>query len=527
MDWSESSHFIQGVDSATTFSEEHPEIVEWLSDEKTSKSLIKANYVSGRMNSSEREERIRSLKNIKEGEIGILSNARCLSEGVDVPTLDGIAFIDPRRSQVDIIQAVGRAIRRTRTGKVKSNGYIIIPVYLGDTNNIDEDMMSSRFKHVWEIILALKSQDDSLTDVIDRLRVELGRRRNLTRREEGLIKVEFKPEERVHRKIGEHLHTILIKNTSDNWLEIYGKLKQHLEENNTYPTGSIDKQLATWLETQRARSRRKTLSRQRILKLEQLENWDWEPREGKQEEWVEKIKQFFEDNGHLCIPDKHPELGGVVNMLRGAYTGNRDLKLDKSVIKSLDSMKEMGWMWDPNLETSLEKIKFLSEWCKVNNSANPGRNTVCEGNLRTYSLKAKGGNKSAFDLGGLAIKLRSRYRNTFLASFGQRREKESVKAYMHKGRELSSQEVQACEQIPGWYWDKCGGSARVFEECNRQVIKINNTLRVDFDLIELRGIGNWVKHMNKKQKENNLDPYENMILSELEGWTEYLEYSSR
>ncbi len=60
------------VDSATTFSEEHPEIVECLSDKKTSKSLIKANYVSGRMNSSEREERIRSLKNIKEGEIGIL-----------------------------------------------------------------------------------------------------------------------------------------------------------------------------------------------------------------------------------------------------------------------------------------------------------------------------------------------------------------------------------------------------------------------------------------------------------------------
>ena len=89
------------------------------SSEQTSKSLIKANYVSGRMNSSEREERIRSLKNIKEGEIGILSNARCLSEGVDGPTLDGIAFIDPRRSQVDIILAVGRAIRRTRTGKVK------------------------------------------------------------------------------------------------------------------------------------------------------------------------------------------------------------------------------------------------------------------------------------------------------------------------------------------------------------------------------------------------------------------------
>ncbi|MDA7432316.1 DEAD/DEAH box helicase family protein [Synechococcus sp. AH-601-N23] len=515
------------VDSATTFSEEHPEIVEWLSDGKTSKSLIKANYVSGKMNSSEREERIRSLKNIKEGEIGILSNARCLSEGVDVPTLDGIAFIDPKRSQVDIIQAVGRAIRRTRTGKVKSYGYIIIPVYLGDTTNIDEDMMISRFKHVWEIILALKSQDDSLTDVIDLLRVELGRRRSLTRREEGLIKVEFKLEEHVHKKIGESLKTILIKNTSDDWLEIYGKLKQYLEDNENYPTGSNDKQLATWLETQRARYRRKTLSRQRIFKLEQLPNWDWEPREGRQKEWVEKIKQFFEDNGHLCIPDKHPELGSIVNMLKGAYTGNRDLKLDESVIKSLDSMKGKGWMWDPNLETSLEKIRFLKEWCIENQSATPSRNVICKGNLRTYSLKAKSKNKSEFNLGSFASKLRVRYRNTYLAEFGQRREKESVKGYTHKGRELSSQEVQACEKIAGWYWDKCEGFARVFAECNCQGIQITNSLRVDFDLIELRGIGNWAKKTKTKQRNNDLDKFEQKILDSLDGWNEYLNYSSR
>ena len=92
---------------------------------------------------------------------------------------------------------------------------------------------------------------------------------------------------------------------------------------------------------------------------------------------------------------------------------------------------------------------------------------------------------------------------------------------------MSIGEVNAITETPGWHWDKCEGFARVFAECNRQGIQITNTLRVDFDLIELRGVGNWAKNMKKKQKANDLDPYEEKILSELEGWTEYLEYSSR
>ena len=65
-------------------------------------------------------------------ERGILANARCLSEGVDVPTLDGVAFIDPRRSQVDVVQAVGRAIRKADD---KTIGTIVIPVFV-DENTI-------------------------------------------------------------------------------------------------------------------------------------------------------------------------------------------------------------------------------------------------------------------------------------------------------------------------------------------------------------------------------------------------------
>jgi len=65
------------------------------------------------MSSGHRRVRINRLRDTGNGERGVLTNARCLNEGVDVPTLDGVAFIDPRRSQTDIVQAVGRAIRKS------------------------------------------------------------------------------------------------------------------------------------------------------------------------------------------------------------------------------------------------------------------------------------------------------------------------------------------------------------------------------------------------------------------------------
>ena len=140
------------VKAAQKFSEDHPKVVDWLLESSSAAKPVRAGYISGGMTYLERNSKINNLRNLEEDEIGILSNARCLSEGVDVPTLDGIAFIDPRSSQVDIIQAVGRAIRNSES---KSYGYIILPVYLGDTENIGEELLASKFKDVWEVVLAL------------------------------------------------------------------------------------------------------------------------------------------------------------------------------------------------------------------------------------------------------------------------------------------------------------------------------------------------------------------------------------
>ena len=508
------------VKGARKFSEDHAKVVNWLQNSSRPGKTITTDYVSGDMSSFERNNKIRRLRNLAKGEIGILSNARCLSEGVDVPTLDGIAFIDPRSSQVDIIQAVGRAIRKSDS---KSFGYIILPVYLGDIEQIEEELLASKFRDVWEIILALKSQDDSLTEVLDRMRIELGKRPDAPINQEELSKIVFIPK-RIENRIGESLRTILVRNTTDSWMENYGKVSEFIETNKRFPKESDSKKLATWLETQRGKYRKRLLANNRIKKLEELPSWNWSPSEGKQERWVELIHTYYQENGNLAIPDNDPTYGNIVTMLRNGYHGHSETVLDQTTIDALNKLKDKGWMWNNRLEIGLAKIELLKEWCIENNSAIPPRDTVCKGNLRTYSNRNR---SSEFDLGKFVGKLRGRYRKTFYPELPARRQKQSSTENPHRGREITEQEIKLTETIPGWYWDKCEGFARVFGLCIEKGIRITRQTRIDFDLIELRGIGDWAQQMKNKQRSGTLHPFEELVLSKTKGWQDYVMATSK
>jgi predicted helicase len=122
-------------------------------------------HVDGTMNALQRQAALEWLKeNPAEGECRILSNARCLSEGIDVPALDAVVFFDTRESIVDIVQSVGRVMRKAEG---KKYGYIILPVGIPsskvkDYNNyIDSD---PQFKGIWKVIKALRAHDESLVD---------------------------------------------------------------------------------------------------------------------------------------------------------------------------------------------------------------------------------------------------------------------------------------------------------------------------------------------------------------------------
>ena len=120
---------------------------------------VAVQHVDGGMNAMERGNKISWLEaTMEDDETRILTNARCLSEGVDVPGLDAVTFFNPRNSMVDVVQSVGRVMRKSEG---KDYGYIILPVAVPPGKSASEALNdNTRFKVVWQILNALRAHDD-------------------------------------------------------------------------------------------------------------------------------------------------------------------------------------------------------------------------------------------------------------------------------------------------------------------------------------------------------------------------------
>ena len=132
--------------------------------------LCEAAHVDGTMNAAEKEEKLTWLKaEAPPNTCRILSNVRCLSEGVDVPALDAVLFLTPRNSQVDVVQSVGRVMRRTPDGK-KKLGYVILPVVIPAGMEPHEALNDNKvYKVVWDVLQALRSHDDRFDAFVNKL----------------------------------------------------------------------------------------------------------------------------------------------------------------------------------------------------------------------------------------------------------------------------------------------------------------------------------------------------------------------
>lgn len=138
-------------------------------EERDQLVVVQADHVDGGMGSTVREEKLEWLKKADSSkkECRVLNNVRCLSEGVDVPSLDAIMFLSSRNSQVDVVQSVGRVMRRAEGKKF---GYIIIPVLVPADKNADEVLDDSDdFKIVWSVLNALRAHDDRFNATINKI----------------------------------------------------------------------------------------------------------------------------------------------------------------------------------------------------------------------------------------------------------------------------------------------------------------------------------------------------------------------
>jgi predicted helicase len=272
-----------------------------------------AECVTGAMAVEDRKEALARLANA-EGPY-LITNARCLTEGIDVPALDAVAFADPRRSQVDIVQAVGRAMRKPRGTSSKTTGYIILPVFLSkaDLKDPETAVESSAFAPVLQVLRALKAHDPYRATFFAKILVEQGKR--------------------PHKK-GEGIDEILQVSI--------GK--------------KLDKALAKRLE--------------QAVELRSLE-----VSADKFDYWLALLQQFVQREGHARVPARHLEgarpLGGWVHKIR---TGHYKTTREQSAL-----LASVGFVWDYHEVTFEQNMILLERFVVREGNARVPSNHLEEG----------------------------------------------------------------------------------------------------------------------------------------------------
>jgi hypothetical protein len=400
------------IESASRFATSLLAINDWMPSEIRASEVLWADHVSGRMTSGEREIRLNRLRTVGHGERGILTNARCLAEGVDVPTLDGIAFIDPRRSQVDVVQAVGRAMRKA---PAKTLGTIVIPVLVDENIDPAEALALSEFDRVWQVVRALRDHDEVLAEELDQWRRELGRRGSLGQKPRKIV---LDLPSAIGVEFARAFDARLVETTTSSWEFSFGLLERfvareghtrvlisHLEDG--YPLGK-------WVRQQRKTGVAGRLSSSRTARLAALPGWIWEPHDADWEKGYDSLVRFVDRQGHSVVVGTHVEdghpLGSWVRHQRRLHLEGR---LSAERAQRLEALP--GWTWSP-WDSSWEKgFAYLQRFFEDEGDTDVPKSHVVDG----------------YPLGQWAHTQRS----------------------FKKAGRLSPERAGRLEALPGWKWD--------------------------------------------------------------------------
>ena len=172
--------FCSTIEASKTICETFNQIVDrYMEDATGEESALdcELRHVDGTMPSDVRARSISWLgEDVPEGQCRILTNARCLSEGIDVPNLDAVIFFNAKNSTVDVVQAVGRVMRRAQG---KELGYIILPIFVPAGMSPEEALDDSKvFANVWSVLQALRSHDERIEARVNELSLLQEARKN-------------------------------------------------------------------------------------------------------------------------------------------------------------------------------------------------------------------------------------------------------------------------------------------------------------------------------------------------------------
>jgi superfamily II DNA or RNA helicase len=338
------------IEDAKWFAKTLPAAAPLLVEDGSAAAPLWAGHVHGGQRVAERRMVLDRLRGEDAGLV-VVANARVLTEGVDVPAVDGIAFLDPRESVIDIIQALGRAMRRD--GQKDKIASIIVPVLLGPGEDPAEALEGSAYQQVWRIARALRAHDEALGEQLDSARLRLGTGaspgtgRAATELPDWLkvTGIEVPP------GFAAAIAARAVRTTTSPWEENYGAATLYRQTHGDllipqlYIT-STGLRLGEWLARQRAAHAKGELLPSRKKRLEDL-GIAWSPRAETWERNFAAARAYFTEHGHLLVPagyvtsgEDPVELGSFVRMLRAKL-----IHLDPERESALNAI---GMVWSVN-----------------------------------------------------------------------------------------------------------------------------------------------------------------------------------
>jgi superfamily II DNA or RNA helicase len=344
-------------------------------------------HVAGSMPVNDRKQVLNRLAAATEPYL--VTNARCLTEGIDVPALDAVAFADPRKSQVDIVQAVGRAMRKPMGKSKKTTGYIILPVYLTkkDLKDPETAVEGSAFEPVLQVLRALKDHDPFMARFMAKILVAKGKKPH--QKAGGIGEI-------LEVSIGAELDKVLARrlleavqlralDISNGWIRGVTFLEQYVSDGGRTDCGKDTEyrgfKIGWWLVHQRTKFKREQMRADQVQQLEKL-GMVWSLNDQRWDRFYEELLEFNRELGHVNVPigsrlkenKKWRQLAGWLNQQRAAFREG-SLPAERA-----ERLTRIGVPLNrKNDEKWIRGVSAFRKYVEDTGNVNPNRSVVVDG----------------------------------------------------------------------------------------------------------------------------------------------------
>ncbi|WP_293003767.1 DEAD/DEAH box helicase [Mycobacterium sp.] len=510
-------------------------------------------HIDGNTKLHDRLAATRTLAEPRAGQWNIVTNARCLTEGINIPALDAVLFAEPRSSEVDVAQAVGRAIRKNPHHDRPA--LIVLAVTVDDSQDAETVIDISQFRGTRQVLKALQTHDPSLTRDLAALRDQLDNPRD---GDTGDVKTDI---------LDIHLPATLTKQLADQFFRAFSihtvdALTRQWEENyygarefaGKFGHTNIPRRylstnglaVGQWAQHQRSLHNRGRLLAERADRLEALAGWEWDPRDTQWEFNLVALQQFIAEYGHSFPAGDYrsPDGVNVGIWTRNQRTAHLNKRMPARRVQRLESLP--GWSWSRPDTRWGDTFAELEQHLQQPGATYPSSGTVLgrwvfnqRGLFRRQQLDAQRAEMLAALPGWTWNVLDTQWDDNiaalsaYVAASGHARPPQShvtdsgfqlgrwVSDQRRQRRRLSDERRAQLQAMPGWTWnsreaqwedfiaklaafaDEHGHSYPPRDPARPDLVKLNQTV------ISIR----------RPERKNRLSPEQRRQLEALPGWS--------